>query len=847
MRFFKIFFLLFILFNCKNSESSKTYSLKEGWQYRPGFDIEWLSSSGQEAEWKTITLPTNLTKELNLNSYTGYITLRKELPESLNQFLKQGKPLAINAGRVLDVSYFYFNKTLIGQLGSSEPYTSGAMRPFLKDIPFTDLSSDKNTITIVLYTVNGKYPLQFIDTIEIGESDSIYLSYTKKENLSFFFIAIYVVVGLYHILLAYKRRKDLYNFYFGIFCILFSIQFFIANTFSRDAIFQDSVELQRKLEHVFMFAMTPGLLMFLTQFFDRQNNRIAKGFAIFCGILIAVTIVSPLFVMRICSMLWQASTLFIGPYMVYYLIKQIKKGNKEGVYLIAGLIMLTISLLLDMATSRGFIHTPHISSFVFLLFVMGIAGIMANRFMHVTNEVETLNAELEKKVEDRTKKLQESLTETQKLKEQQDGDYYLTSLLVHPLSKNFIGHKQSNFKIETLIKQKKQFQFKKRNSEIGGDICILDEILLEGISYTVFLNGDAMGKSIQGAGGCLVLGTVFKSILERNHTIADTQNIPPEIWMKESFRELQNVFVSFDGSMLISAMYGLIDNRNGTVYYINAEHPFSILYRDEKATFIDIESDKRKIGIDAGHTPLKIHVFQLKPNDSLIAGSDGRDDILLGEDSSGSRIINEDETLFLKVVEEANADLPKIVKILESRGEITDDLSLLKITYDITPVTTKSETALREMEEKLKEAYQDYLHGLQDKAIVKYTNLFAAYKDPELIMEIIQIYLEKKEYFITSRLLDLFCDQSPIHSNALYLNSFVKKKNKEFEKAIYFGEKFRLREPSNVKNLINLADCYRFVNQMDNANKYLNRALKLEPVNKQALKLQESLKVGHLV
>ena len=66
---------------------------------------------------------------------------------------------------------------------------------------------------------------------------------------------------------------------------------------------------------------------------------------------------------------------------------------------------------------------------------MGIVGIMANRFMHVTNEVETLNAELEK-VEDRTKKkLQESLTETQKLKEQQDGDYYLTSLLVHPLSK----------------------------------------------------------------------------------------------------------------------------------------------------------------------------------------------------------------------------------------------------------------------------------------------------------------------------------------------------------------------------------------------------------------------------
>jgi serine phosphatase RsbU (regulator of sigma subunit) len=63
--------------------------------------------------------------------------------------------------------------------------------------------------------------------------------------------------------------------------------------------------------------------------------------------------------------------------------------------------------------------------------------------------------------------------------------------------------------------------------------------------------------------------------------------MPPEVWVKESFKELQNVFVSFQGTMLISAMFGLIDNRNGTVYYVNAEHPFSILYRDGRANFID--------------------------------------------------------------------------------------------------------------------------------------------------------------------------------------------------------------------------------------------------------------------
>ena len=155
----------------------------------------------------------------------------------MNSYLKNGKPLAINAGRVLDVSYFYLNKTLIGQLGSSSPYQSGAMRPFLKDIPFNDISeNDKNTLTIVLYT-NGKYPLQFMDNIEIGESDSVYTSYTKKEIYSFFFLTVYLVVGLYHILLANKRRKDLYNLYFGLFCLFASIYWFIANTASLESVF----------------------------------------------------------------------------------------------------------------------------------------------------------------------------------------------------------------------------------------------------------------------------------------------------------------------------------------------------------------------------------------------------------------------------------------------------------------------------------------------------------------------------------------------------------------------------------------------------------------------------------
>lgn len=66
--------------------------------------------------------------------------------------------------------------------------------------------------------------------------------------------------------------------------------------------------------------------------------------------------------------------------------------------------------------------------------MLGIAVVLANRFLRVHKQVEELNANLERKVVQRTNELQETLTRVQELKIQQDGDYFLTSLLLDPLN-----------------------------------------------------------------------------------------------------------------------------------------------------------------------------------------------------------------------------------------------------------------------------------------------------------------------------------------------------------------------------------------------------------------------------
>jgi nitrate/nitrite-specific signal transduction histidine kinase len=153
---------------------------------------------------------------------------------------------------------------------------------------------------------------------------------------------------------------------------------------------------------------------------------------------------------------------------------------------------------------------------------------MAQQIKESQQQLQDYADNLEKKVEERTAELKQSFEEIKELKQQQDGDYFLTSLLIKPLGTNEVESEVTE--IDFLVKQKKQFRFRHWDMDIGGDICMASTITLNNKTFTVFLNGDAMGKSVQGAGGALVLGVIFRAFLARTKMIANEQKRYPEQW-----------------------------------------------------------------------------------------------------------------------------------------------------------------------------------------------------------------------------------------------------------------------------------------------------------------------------
>jgi len=432
--------------------------------------------------------------------------------------------------------------------------------------------------------------------------------------------------------------------------------------------------------------------------------------------------------------------------------------------------------------------------------------------------------QLEEKVKERTQELQTTLKDVQALKAQQDGDYFLTTLLLKPLGVNEVD--SSLVGIESVVRQKKKFEFRHWSKDIGGDINISHIIELEGKRHIAFVNGDAMGKSIQGAGGALVLGSVFHTIVERTQATLAMQQLAPERWLKNAFIELHRVFESFDGSMLMSGFFGLIDEHTGLMYHILAEHPRAVLYRNGNAEFIENDRMLRKLGTSGVEGTLQIATTQLEPGDVLFVGSDGRDDIILGYDDHGGRIINEDEHLFLRIVEECDGRLTDIVGAIEQRGEIMDDLSIMRIERY---VEQRNNHHAFDYSAVLSGVKRDLKTGHTDKAIRRieaYLRQDEFY--PEAVKNLAQIYYQTKDYEKAAQYAQDYLWLKPADAHFVYFASLCFRRIKDYRKSIDLSERLRLREVPIAKNLALLCDLHLRMGNFKRAEAMLAELIEID-------------------
>lgn len=405
----------------------------------------------------------------------------------------------------------------------------------------------------------------------------------------------------------------------------------------------------------------------------------------------------------------------------------------------------------------------------------------------IDDEIDILHksfSDMSSAIIEKTSELQEANNAISALVEQQHGDYFLTSLLIKPLISNAI--ESNTLRAKFYINQKKKFKFKHWEAQLGGDLCIARSIILQGKKYIAFSNGDAMGKSMQGAGGALVMGVMLNSIIDRSQTFEYEQNKTPRQWVENTYQELEAVFESFDGSMMMSCITGVIEEETGLVTYFNAEHPWLVIYRDGKAIFAEDESEVgRKLGT-MGFAELFVKEYRLKPGDVMLMGSDGKDDIKLGMSEEGHRIINEDETLFLKYVEKANGDINEIAGYVENTGELTDDFTMLRIGYRES-VRARKDIDLSSQDESIDEPL--------DEAQTVDTNDLK-----QVLAKAVEYYKDKNFAVVKQILIDVYNNNPDAKNKVEVLNLLgsTSFKLQQYQEAIKYWQEAKVVDPQNT-------------------------------------------------
>ncbi len=209
----------------------------------------------------------------------------------------------------------------------------------------------------------------------------------------------YLLVGLYHLLLYVQRRQDGHNLLFGLACVLLAA-YWVHSTPMREIIPIEWSQLRARIEFVTLYLTCAIMMAFINYFVDRRVHPLIYGFGLLWLAAAAATLLAPPgpAVARILRY-WQYSALVAMVVSVVYLALRVVRHNRNARRIAAGISALVIVAAHDVLAAMGFLNTPPVARYFFLVLVFSMAALLARRFVQVHNASELLNAELTRKNE----------------------------------------------------------------------------------------------------------------------------------------------------------------------------------------------------------------------------------------------------------------------------------------------------------------------------------------------------------------------------------------------------------------------------------------------------------------
>lgn len=261
------------------------------------------------------------------------------------------------------------------------------------------------------------------DLMLIGKYKSISNYKTKQIGIAFFLIGIFFIMFVYYYGLYINRSKEKSYFIFSIICLLILLR--IATTGEKtiyEIVPKINWEVMIRIEYLSYTMVIPLFYMFVRRLNPLDLSKLyEKTVNIISIVVIAIILFTPVRVFSYTPIFYQGVVALTAIFILSGLIKAVIRKRDDALFMLFGYFMLFAISINDILFYNKVLNTVFLMPFGLFIIVFVNAMTLSKRFSNsfstieaLTEELRSLNIELEKKVEERTREVLMQKSEIEK-------------------------------------------------------------------------------------------------------------------------------------------------------------------------------------------------------------------------------------------------------------------------------------------------------------------------------------------------------------------------------------------------------------------------------------------------
>jgi signal transduction histidine kinase len=382
-------------------------SLAVPWRFHPGDDPTWAARDLDDTQWPQLQIarPWALQGYADVVGFAWYrLTVRLPSSEA-----PEDRRLGVRMGRFISAYELYAGGRPLGGVGSLPPTPREDYdRQRIYPIPAAAVDPSGRLVLAVRVWRNPNLPWPTGGPdggrFRIGHIEDLTRDQLATEFPYVILGFVFVVVGLYHGWLFRLRRERTEYLWFSLFAL--DCAFYILLRTQWKYVLTDRFLLLKELEYFFLYLIPPLNLQFLWTALDEPRPRwlrLYQGSHVLLALLVTLTpgLALNLRTLRPWEM-WIIVALVAG---VTLIAQKVRAGHPEAVTIGLGMLPLAAVYVTDMLGEWFALGWPRYIHFGFATLVFCMAISLSNRFDRVHRDLDHLNRDLERRVQDRTLEL----------------------------------------------------------------------------------------------------------------------------------------------------------------------------------------------------------------------------------------------------------------------------------------------------------------------------------------------------------------------------------------------------------------------------------------------------------